>query len=169
MTATTTAVLLRPALLLLAHHNERKSVADLTDCRQLDEAYAAARLIFPIVRLDVGLWAPEFDCSALDRGVMVGRWCRDDVEPGCVVIGHEEAVWQCPEGVSASSAMGAFAGVPAGIIAACLVRDEALRAAMIAEVVTGARVALATVGLALVIVREAELAATFPQTVGSRG
>jgi hypothetical protein len=154
MTTTATADLLRPALMLLAHHAERPAGADLTGCGRLDDAYAAARLVFPIVRLDIELWAPEFAAPALGRGVMVGRWGRDDIEPGCVVIGLEEAVWQCPEGVSASSAEGAFAGFAAGIIAARLVRDEGLRAAMLAEVAAGARVALSTVGLDRVTVGE---------------
>lgn len=169
MTAATTADVLRPALMLLAHYSDRRAGADLTDCGHLDKAYAAARLVFPIVRFDVGLWAPEIEDSALGRGVMAGRWCRDDVEPGCVIVGLEEVVWQCPDGVSASSAMGIFAGLAASIIAACLVRDDALRASMIAEAAAGARVALATYRADSMTVHRADLVAMLPETAVSRG
>src|SRR3954451_11161607 len=147
MPAPTTDDLLRPALMLLAYDNEG-SAGDLQSYRRvLDEAYAAARVVFPVVRIDVRVWAPEVESPAIGRGVSVGDWHRDDTEPGIVIIDIEGTFWQCPEGVSAMSTMGTFAGFAASIVAARLMRDEALGAAMLARVLAATRTILEACGL----------------------
>jgi hypothetical protein len=150
--------LLRPALMLLAYDNEG-SAGDRQPFRSvLDEAYAAARVVFPVVRIDVRLWVPEIEASATGRGVSAGDWHRDDTEPGVVIIDIEGSYWQCPEGVSAISMMGTFVGFAASIVAARLMRDEALGAAMLTRVLAATRAILGVRGFDPRTIRLADLA-----------
>ena len=94
MTVPTSDDILRPALMLLAYDNEGSAGDHQTFGSVLDEAYAAARVVFPVVRIDVRLWVPEIGASAIGRGVLAGDWHRDDAEPGCVIIDVEGTSWQ---------------------------------------------------------------------------
>jgi hypothetical protein len=162
MPAPTSADLLRPALMLLAYDNEG-SVGDHQTFRSvLDEAYAAARVVFPVVRIDVRLWVPETEATAIGRGVFAGDWHRDDTEPGVVIIDIEGTFWQCPEGVSATSALGTFVGFAASIVAARLMREEALGAAMLARVLAATRTVLGARGFDPRTLRQADLASMPP-------
>ncbi|WP_043342003.1 hypothetical protein [Belnapia moabensis] len=147
MSVLTSDDLLRPALILLAYDNE-DSAGDLQTFRSvLDEAYAAARVVFPVVRIDVRLWTPENEACAIGLGITVGDWHRDDAEPGVVVIDAEGASWGCPKGVSANSTMGTFVGLAASIVAARLMCDDALGDAMLARVLAATRTVLEACGL----------------------
>jgi hypothetical protein len=154
--------LLRPALMLLAYDNEGSAGDRQTFRSVLDEAYAAARVVFPVVRIDVRLWVPEIEASAIGRGVSAGDWHRADAEPGCVIIDVEGTYWQCPEGVSAMSTMGTFVGFAASIVAARLMRDEALGAAMLARVLAATRTILEGCGFDPRTLRQADLASMPP-------
>jgi hypothetical protein len=79
--------------MLMAYDNEGSAGDRQTFRSVLDEAYAAARVVFPVVRIDVQLWAPEIEASAIGRGVLAGDWHRDDAEPGCVIIDGEGTFW----------------------------------------------------------------------------
>jgi hypothetical protein len=162
MAVPTSSDLLRPALMLLAYDNEG-SAGDHQGYRSvLDEAYAAARVVFPVVRIDVRLWVPKIEASAIGHGVSAGDWHRDDAEPGCVIIDVEGTFWQCPEGVSAMSTMGTFAGFAASIVAARLMCDEALGAAMLARVVAATRTILEACGFDPGTLRQVDLASMPP-------
>lgn len=143
MALPTSEDILRAALILLAYDNE-DSAGDLQTFRSvLDEAYAAARVVFSVVRIDVRLWTTGNETCAIEHGIIAGDWHRDDTEPGVVVIDVEGTSWGCPEGVSASSTMGTFVGFAASIVAARLMRDKALGDAMLAQVLAAARAILA--------------------------
>jgi hypothetical protein len=154
--------LLRPALMLLAYDNEGSAGDHKTFRSALDEAYAAARVVFPVVRIDVGLWAPENEASAIGLGVFAGDWHRDDTEPGVVIIDIEGTFWQCPEGVGAISTMGTFVGFAASIVAARLMHEEALGAAMLARVLAATRAILEARGFDPRNLRQADLASMLP-------
>src|SRR4051812_36843136 len=154
--------ILRPALMLLAYDNEGSAGDHQTFRSVLDEAYAAARVVFPVVRIDVRLWAPEIEASAIGHGVSAGDWPRDDAEPGCVIIDVEGTYWRCPEGVSAMSTMGTFVGFAASIVAARLMHDEALRTAMLTRVVAATRTILEASGFDPRALRQADLASMPP-------
>jgi hypothetical protein len=156
MPVPTTDDLLRPALMLLAYDNKGSAGDRETFRSVLDEAYSAARMVFPVVRIDVRLWVPEIEASAIGRGVSAGNWHRDDAEPGCVIIDVEGTFWQCPEGVSAMSAMGTFVGFAASIVAARLIGDEALGAAMLVRVLAATRTILDACGLDPRTLRQAD-------------
>ena len=162
MSVLTSDDLLRPALILLAYDNEGSAGDHQTFRSVLDEAYAAARVVFPVVRIDVRLWAPEIEACAIGRGVSAGDWHRDDVEPGVVIIDIDGTFWQCPEGVSAMSTMGTFVGFAASIVAARLMRDEALGAAMFARVLVATREILEACGFDPSTIRQVDLASTPP-------
>ncbi|MCO6415874.1 hypothetical protein JYK14_06750 [Siccirubricoccus sp. KC 17139] len=148
--------LLRPALMLLAYDNEGSAGDHQTFRGVLDEAYAAARVVFPVVRIDVRLWVPEMEASAIGRGVSAGNWHRDDAEPGCVIIDVEGTSWQYPEGVTAISTMGTFVGLAASIVAARLMREEELGAAMLARVLAATRAILEARGVDPRTIRQAD-------------
>ncbi len=162
MPAPTSADLLRPALMLLAYDNEGSAGDHQTFRSVLDEAYAAARVVFPVVRINVRLWVPKIEASTIGHGASAGDWHRDDAEPGCVIIDAEGTFWQCPDGVSAMSTMGNFVGFAASIVAARLMRDEALGAAMIARVVAATRTILEASGFDPRTLRQADLASMPP-------
>ncbi|WP_090560977.1 hypothetical protein [Belnapia rosea] len=138
--------ILRPALLLLNWDNEGSAGGHQSYRDVLDEAYAAARVIFPVVRIDSRLWAPEIEPSAVGRGVSAGDWHRDDAEPGCVIVDIDGTSWGCPEGMGAISTMGTFVGFAASIVAARIMRDEALGKAMLARVRADTRAILEASG-----------------------
>ena len=154
---------MRPALMLLAYDNEGSASDHQTFRSILDEAYAAARVVVPVVRIDVRLRVPEIQASAIGRGVSAGDWHRDDTEPGCVIIDIEGTFWQCPEGVSAISTMGTFVGFAATIVAARLMGDEALGAAMLARVLAATRTILEARGFDPRTLRQADLASMLPR------
>jgi hypothetical protein len=160
MPSPTTDDLFRPALMLLAYDNEGSAGDHQCYRSVLDEAYAAARVVFPVVRIDVRLWALEIEASAIGRGVLAGDWHRDDAEPGYVIVDGEGICWQCPEGVSAISTMGTFVGFAASIVAARLMRGEALGAAMLARVLDATRAILEAHGADPRAICQADLAST---------
>jgi hypothetical protein len=69
---------------------------------------------------------------------------------------------RCPEGVSAISTMGTFVGFAASIVAARLMCEEALGAAMLARVVAATRAILEACGFDPRALRQADLASMPP-------
>ncbi|MBU8546084.1 MULTISPECIES: hypothetical protein [Roseomonadaceae] len=125
MSVLTAEDIMRPALILVAYDNERLAGNQACLAKALDEAYEAARLVFPVVRLSTALWVPELEHSLVGKNVSVGNWSRDDSGPECIVIDQDG--WYCgfPEGTNAESVLGTFVGLAAKIVASRLESDDA--------------------------------------------
>ena len=100
-----------PPLLLLAHDN-----AGSTDTHAFQIAYDAARLVFPIVRVDMGAASVGMKKIGAKENLVYGSWNRHDSGPGVFVFDKEGWYSGFPQEFASNTAHGHFVALSAIII-----------------------------------------------------